>query len=108
MRVPSHRVGPPETLSDVQYGNLIRPPDRRTLIGKRDHALLRLMGDCGVRYAELRGLTMRDPSAALQQRASSSVRAWQGRRRADAYGVYREFVRKTGSAATAGLALSSR
>ncbi len=55
-----HRIASaPETLSDVQYGNLIRAPDRRTLIGKRDHALLRLMGDCGVRNAELRGLTMR-------------------------------------------------
>jgi site-specific recombinase XerD len=59
VRVPSHRVGPPETLSEMQYGNLIRAPDRRTLIGKRDHALLRLMGECGVRSAELRALTMR-------------------------------------------------
>lgn len=59
VRVPSHRVGPPETLSAVEYVNLIRVPDRRTLVGKRDQALLRLMGDCGVRNAELRSLTMR-------------------------------------------------
>jgi site-specific recombinase XerD len=59
VRVPTHRVGPPETFTPVQYGNLIRAPDRRTLIGKRDHALLRLMGDCGLRNAELRSLTMR-------------------------------------------------
>jgi integrase/recombinase XerC len=59
VRVPTHRVGPPETLSGVEYGNLVRAPDRRTVIGKRDHALLRLMGDCGLRNAELRGLTMR-------------------------------------------------
>jgi site-specific recombinase XerD len=56
--VPTHRVGPPETFTAVEYGNLIRAPDRRTLIGKRDHALLRLMGDCGLRNAELRALTM--------------------------------------------------
>jgi integrase/recombinase XerD len=43
----------------VEYGNLIRAPDRRTLVGKRDHALLRVLGDCGVRNAELRSLTMR-------------------------------------------------
>ena len=59
VRVPSHRAGPPETLSVVEYGNLIRAPDRRTLVGKRDHALLRLMGDCGLRNAELRALTIR-------------------------------------------------
>jgi site-specific recombinase XerD len=59
VRVPSHRLGPPETLTAIEYGNLIRAPDRRTLVGKRDHALLRLLGDCGLRNAELRMLTMR-------------------------------------------------
>lgn len=59
VRVPTHRVGPPETLTGVEYGNLVRAPDRRALVGKRDHALLRLMGDCGLRNAELRALTMR-------------------------------------------------
>jgi site-specific recombinase XerD len=59
VRVPSHRLGPPETLTTVQYGNLIRAPDKRTLVGKRDHALLRLLGDCGLRNAELRSLTAR-------------------------------------------------
>jgi hypothetical protein len=49
VRVPSHRVERPETLSPVEYGNLIRALDRRTLVGKRHHALLRLMGDCGLR-----------------------------------------------------------
>ena len=59
VRVPSHRVGPPETVSAVEYANLLRAPDRRTLVGKRDHALLRLLGDCGLRNAELRALTVR-------------------------------------------------
>lgn len=69
VRVPSHRVGPPEAFSGVEYGNLIRAPDRRTLVGKRDHTLLRLMGDCGLRNAELRALTMR---AIRRPRANSA------------------------------------
>jgi len=56
VRVPSHRLGPPETLTVVLYGNLIRAPDR--LVGKRDHALL-MLGDCGLRNAELRSVIAR-------------------------------------------------
>jgi integrase len=56
VRVPSHRVGPPETLAAQEYANLLRVPDRRSAIGRRDHAILRLLGDCGLRNAELRGL----------------------------------------------------
>jgi hypothetical protein len=41
VRVPSHRVSPPETMSSVDYGNLIRATDRRTVVGRRDQALLR-------------------------------------------------------------------
>ena len=69
VRVPSHRVGSPETLTPVEYGNLIRAPDRRTLGGKRDHALLRVMGDCGLRNSELRSLPMR---AIRRPRANSA------------------------------------
>lgn len=49
-----------ETLTDSDYANLIRVPDRRTLSGRRDYALLRVLGDCGLRSAELRGLRARD------------------------------------------------
>lgn len=59
MRPPSHRVGPPETLTHVEYANLLRVPDRRARAGKRDHALLRVLGDCGLRNEELRGLPAR-------------------------------------------------
>jgi site-specific recombinase XerD len=69
VRVPTHRVGPPETFTAAEYGNVIRAPDRRTLVGKRDHAMLRLMGDCGLRNAELRALTMR---AIRRPRANSA------------------------------------
>ena len=60
MRVPRHEPGPPETLTDTDYANLLRVPDRRTLAGKRDYALLRVLGDCGLRSAELRRLRGRD------------------------------------------------
>lgn len=59
VRLPAHRVGPPETLTAVEYANLLRCPDRRSQLGKRDYAVLRLLGDCGLRNAELRGLTAR-------------------------------------------------
>jgi site-specific recombinase XerD len=60
VRAPRHEPGPPETLTDTDYANLLRVPDRRSLGGKRDHALLRVLGDCGLRSAELRGLRARD------------------------------------------------
>lgn len=58
--IPRHQPGPPETLTDADYANLLRVPDRRTLLGRRDYALLRVLGDCGLRSAELRGLVGRD------------------------------------------------
>jgi integrase len=60
VRAPRHEAGPPETLTDADYANLLRVPDRRSLAGKRDYALLRVLGDCGLRSAELRGLRARD------------------------------------------------
>ena len=60
VRVPRHEPGPPETLTDTDYANLLRVPDRRTIAGKRDYAVLRVLGDCGLRSAELRGLRARD------------------------------------------------
>lgn len=60
MRVPRHEPGPPETLTDTDYANLLRVPDRRSLAGKRDYALLHVLGNCGLRSAELRGLRAQD------------------------------------------------
>jgi integrase len=60
VQAPRHEAGPPETITDADYANLIRVPDRRSLAGKRDYALLRVLGDCGLRSAELRGLRARD------------------------------------------------
>ena len=50
--VPSRTPGPPEALTPVEYGNLLRDPDRRGVAGWRDHALLRVLGDTGLRNAE--------------------------------------------------------
>jgi site-specific recombinase XerD len=68
VRLPSHRVGPPETLTAVEYANLHRAPDRRSQLGKRDYAVLRVLGDCGLRNAELRGL----PARAIRRPRSNS------------------------------------
>src|SRR2546430_15180400 len=56
VRVPRHEPGPPETLTDTDYANLLRVPGPRIVAGKRDYALLRVLGDCGLRSAGLRGL----------------------------------------------------
>ncbi len=83
VRIPRHEPWPPETLTDVDYANLLRVPDRRTVAGKRDYAMLRVLGDCGLRSAELRGLRARDlrrPRSNARQ--LSLVRARQGRSRA--------------------------
>ena len=58
--MPRHEPGPPETLTDTDYANPLRVADRRSIAGKRDCALLRVLGDCGLRSAELRGLRARD------------------------------------------------
>src|SRR4051812_6308266 len=60
VKVPRHKAGPPETLSEMEYENVLRVPDRRSARGKRDYALLRVLGDCGLRSAELRGLVAQD------------------------------------------------
>jgi integrase/recombinase XerD len=60
VRAPRHEPGPPETLTDADYQNLLRVPDRRSREGKRDYALLRVLGDCGLGSAELRRLRAED------------------------------------------------
>jgi integrase len=60
VRAPRYEPGPPETLTDSDYQNLLRVPDRRSQAGKRDYALLQVLGGCGLRSAELRGLRARD------------------------------------------------
>lgn len=71
VKVPRHQAGPPETLTETDYANLLRVPDRRSQIGKHDYALLRVLGDCGLRSAELRGLLGAD-----LRRPRSNPRHW--------------------------------
>jgi len=47
-------------LRDDDYRNLLRVPDRRRRDGKRNYALLRILGDCGLRSIELRRLRAQD------------------------------------------------
>jgi site-specific recombinase XerD len=47
VKVPRHKPGAPESITERDYQNLLRVPDRRSQIGKRDHALLRVLGIAG-------------------------------------------------------------
>ena len=50
----------PRALSDVELDRLLRHPDRRAVIGIRDHAILELLARAGLRRAELATLTLSD------------------------------------------------
>lgn len=47
-------------LSDVETGALLKAPDQQTFVGRRDHALLLVAVQTGLRVSELVGLTRRD------------------------------------------------
>lgn len=55
---------PPRALTPAQYDQLLRGPDRRSTRGLRDHAILRVLGDCG------RGAQNSQPSSPRTSRAS--------------------------------------
>jgi site-specific recombinase XerD len=50
----------PRALSQDEFARLLRMPDRRTRQGKRDLALLQLLGSAGLRRAEVAGLLITD------------------------------------------------
>jgi integrase/recombinase XerD len=52
--------GKPRALSDAELDRLLRQPDRRTVIGIRDRAILELLARAGLRRAELARLTLAD------------------------------------------------
>jgi integrase/recombinase XerD len=52
--------GEPRALSAEQYARLLRMPDLRTTAGKRDLALLHLLGTAGLRRAEASALLVAD------------------------------------------------
>jgi integrase len=51
---------PPATIAPAQYQQLLRAPDRRSWLGARDFAIIRLLGDAGVGPDEVRGLRVGD------------------------------------------------
>ena len=92
--MPRHEPGPPETLTDADYVNLLRVPDRRSREGKRDYAVLRVLGDCGLRSAELRRLRARGSTPPARERAYlPALRARQGRPRSRGLGARRRQAR---------------
>lgn len=52
--------GEPRELTAEQYARLLRMPDLRTTAGKRDHALIHLLGTAGLRRAEACSLLLGD------------------------------------------------
>jgi site-specific recombinase XerC len=60
VRSQSVARGEPRALSKDEFARLLRMPDHRTRQGKRDLALLQLLGSAGLRRAEAAGLLITD------------------------------------------------
>jgi integrase/recombinase XerD len=60
VRSQSVVLGEPRALSGDEFARLLRMPDRRTRQGKRDLALLHLLGSAGLRRAEVANLLIAD------------------------------------------------
>lgn len=60
LKVPRVHARPPEILSLAEAEALLRSPDRRSLQGRRDHAVLALLLATGLREAELCALDIGD------------------------------------------------
>ena len=60
VRSQSVARGEPRALSQDEFARLLRMPDRRTRQGKRDLALLQLLGSAGLGRAEAAGLLITD------------------------------------------------
>jgi integrase/recombinase XerD len=56
----SRQAPPPETISPAQYERLLLEPDPTTPLGVRDRAILRLLGDVGLRPSEVCALRLGD------------------------------------------------
>jgi integrase/recombinase XerD len=51
---------PPETIEPAQYQRLLRVPDLTTPVGVRDRAILRMLGDVGLRPSEVCAANLED------------------------------------------------
>jgi len=69
-RVHADRVAPrePRALERPEYDRLLAMPDRRSTAGKRDAAILVVLGDAGLRRSELAALTYDDVAPVRRHR----------------------------------------
>jgi integrase/recombinase XerD len=68
---------PPETISPEQYEQLLGVPDPETPAGVRDRAIVRLLGDVGLRPSEVCALQLGDILSSVDGRAPDQLRvAW--------------------------------
>jgi integrase len=79
LTIEAHRPAPPDTIEPQDYDRLLRMPDRRTRLGLRDHAALRILGDGGLRSAELRGLRVRHVERARSDSRHRRLRVVRGK-----------------------------
>ena len=56
LKTPRQKHELPKFLDDKEIAALLEAPERETLLGKRDHAILELLYSTGMRIAELAGL----------------------------------------------------
>jgi len=79
LALPRHQPAPPVTLTDAEYERLLAMPNRARAIGRRDAAILQLLGDAGLRSAELRTLRVRDLLRARRDSPRRSLRITSGK-----------------------------
>jgi integrase/recombinase XerD len=77
LRASRRQAPPPETISPEQYEQLLSVPDPETPAGVRDRAIVRLLGDVGLRPSEVCALQLGDILWSAAGRAPDQLRvAW--------------------------------
>ena len=76
VHAPRHEPGPPETLTDTDYANLLRVPDRRSLAGKREpgRSRCRRCARPGGAHLDDRSREMRSSHRATRDRKDRAAR----------------------------------
>lgn len=79
VQAPRIQRGTPATITPAEYTRLIRAPDGRRTSGRRDIAVLRVLGETGLRSAELRALTVGDLTRLRHDARHQSLRVRRGK-----------------------------